>query len=261
MKQIKDELHYLFATVKTLDKKSTSVLLIIPVILTISWYYTSRLFFEQNLYDYFNANGNADLYEFAYWFIGDFFTLFILLWLYIRFVFKEKLADYGVRKGDYKTGLKFSVLFILIMIPFIWVVTSNGEFILNYPMLLRARDSWMIFIIFETGLLLYIFAWEFIWRGFMLFGLKNKFGYYAVLIQTIPFVILHDGKPPIETFGAIIGGLALGTLAYRTKSIYYCIITHAGVMFSIDFISTLRYRTGEFGIGINAILHVLKQLI
>jgi hypothetical protein len=56
-----------------------------------------------------------------------------------------------------------------------------------------------------------------------LFGLKEKFGFYAVLIQMIPFVILHNGKPELETFGAIAGGIALGILALRTKSFYYCV--------------------------------------
>jgi membrane protease YdiL (CAAX protease family) len=92
----------------------------------------------------------------------------------------------------------------------------------------------------------------------MLFGLEEKFGYYSVLIQMIPFVILHNGKPALETFGAIIAGIALGILAFRTRSIFYCIIAHYGVMFSIDFISTIRYRSGEFGIGFNSFLKLIS---
>ncbi len=93
----------------------------------------------------------------------------------------------------------------------------------------------------------------------MLFGLKEKFGYYAVFIQMIPFLILHNGKPPAETFGAIAAGLALGILAWRTGSVYYCIFTHAGVMFGIDLITTLRFRAGDYGIGINSFLNIFKQ--
>jgi membrane protease YdiL (CAAX protease family) len=95
----------------------------------------------------------------------------------------------------------------------------------------------------------------------MLFGLEEKFGYYAVLIQMIPFLILHNGKPAPETFGAILGGIALGILALRTRSIYYCVITHMSVMFSIDLISTLRYRANDFGIGISSLINVLKEFI
>lgn len=105
-----------------------------------------------------------------------------------------------------------------------------------------------------------MFAWEFMWRGYMLFGLEEKFGYYSVLIQMIPFVILHNGKPFLETFGAIFGGIALGILALRTRSFYYCVVIHIGVMFSIDFVSTLRFRANEYGIGIESFINLIKQI-
>ena len=94
----------------------------------------------------------------------------------------------------------------------------------------------------------------------MLFGLEEKFGYYAIFIQMIPFLILHNGKPVLEAFGAIIAGLALGVLAYRTRSIFYCVFTHACVMFSIDFISILRYRADNYGVGFYSLIHVFKQI-
>lgn len=94
----------------------------------------------------------------------------------------------------------------------------------------------------------------------MLFGLKEKFGYYAILIQMIPFTILHNGKPQIETFSAIIAGIALGILALRTGSFIYGVIIHSAVMFLIDFISVIRYKTHVFGIGIDSILEIFKKI-
>jgi membrane protease YdiL (CAAX protease family) len=94
----------------------------------------------------------------------------------------------------------------------------------------------------------------------MLFGLKEKFGYYSVLIQMIPFVILHNGKPAPETFGAIAGGIALGILAFRTNSIYYCVFAHMGIMLSLDTISTLRYRANDYGVGLESVLNIIKAI-
>ncbi len=261
MSTIKNELGKFFLALKDLDKKVLIVFLAVPIILTVSWYYSSRLFFQRNLISYFSKSGNPDFYEFAFWFAGDFIALFVIPWIIIRLLLKEKLRDFGLASGDAKTGLKLSILFIIIIIPAVWVATSAEGFILTYPLLAEARESWEIFIIFECGLLLYVFSWEFFFRGFMLFGLKEKFGYYAVLIQMIPFVILHDGKPAAETFGAVLGGIALGVLAYRTRSVFYGVITHAAVLFSIDIISVLRYRTGDFGLGIDSLLHIVKQII
>jgi membrane protease YdiL (CAAX protease family) len=258
---LNNEIKELTGIVKNLDKKVLVIFLSVAVLQTISWYYTSRLFFRQNFFDTLGSNSNYNIYEFAYWFAGDFISLFIIPFFIIKIILKEKINNYGISIGDYKAGIKLSALFLIIMIPLIWIISSEPIFVATYPLLINARDSWTVFFIYECGLLFYLFAWEFIWRGFMLFGLKEKFGYYAVIIQMMPFVILHNGKAPIEVFGAILGGIALGILAYRTKSIYYCVITHAGIMFSIDFISTLRYRAGEFGIGFNSLIHILKQII
>jgi membrane protease YdiL (CAAX protease family) len=71
---------------------------------------------------------------------------------------------------------------------------------------------------------------------------------------------LHNGKPAPETFGAIAGGIALGVLAFRTNSIYYCVLTHMGIMFTIDIISTLRYRANEYGIGLDSLFNILKTI-
>ncbi|MDR3627093.1 MAG: CPBP family intramembrane metalloprotease [Ignavibacteriaceae bacterium] len=258
---ISKELPELTEIIKRLDKKVLTIFLSIAVLQTVSWYYTSRMFFRFNLLESFGSSPNVNYYEFAYWYIGDFITLFVIPALIIKLFLKEKIKDYGIRLGDYNAGIKLSVLFLIVMVPLIWLATSQPVFSITYPLLDQARDSWKVFIFYEIGLIFYLFAWEFIWRGYMLFGLKENFGYYAVIIQMIPFLILHNGKPPIETFGAILGGIALGILAYRTQSIYYCIVTHAGIMISIDFFSTLRHRAGDFGIGLHSILNVLKQII
>jgi membrane protease YdiL (CAAX protease family) len=77
----------------------------------------------------------------------------------------------------------------------------------------------------------------------------------------LPFLILHNGKPAPETFGAIIAGIALGVLALRTNSILYCVLTHMSVMFSIDLISVLRFKADDYGLGINSLLNIIKSFI
>ena len=242
-----------------MDRKVIIIFLSVAILQTISWYVTSRNFFRINFSHSLLNDPNVNLYEYLYWFLGDFITLFVLTALIIKFVLKENLKDYGLKLGDFKIGLFLSLTFFIVMLPLVWIFSASPDFVEKYPHLLSTRTNWNEFFIYESALLVYMSAWEFIWRGFMLFGLKEKFGYYSVLIQMIPFVILHNGKPVAETFGAIIGGIALGILAFRTSSIYYCIITHMGVMFSIDLISTLRYRANDYGVGINSIINIVKS--
>ena len=76
----------------------------------------------------------------------------------------------------------------------------------------------------------------------------------------IPFVILHNGKPELETFSAILGGIALGILAFRTRSFLYGVIVHFGIMFGIDFISSLRYKAAEYGVGFDSFVKVISNI-
>ncbi len=257
---LKNELTSLKNHTKTLDRKVVVIFLSVAVLQTISWYITSRKFFRVYLFEQYQFHSQVYLIEYLYWFIGDFITFFIFPVLIIRLFLKEKLSNYGLRIGDYKVGLKITLVFILIMLPLLWFASSSDAFANVYPHLTSAKQSWQIFLIYELGLLIYMIAWEFVWRGYMLFGLYEKFGLYSLFIQMIPFVILHNGKPMLETFGSILAGLALGILALRTKSIFYCVLAHMSVMFSIDFISTLRYRTNDFGIGFSSLMNIIKTL-
>ncbi len=258
--RLKSEILDLFRIIKSLDKKVVIVFLAVALLQTISWYYTSRSFFRYYIFPSYQFDPNVYLYEYLYWFLSDFVTFFVLPVLIIKLVFKEPLKNFGLQPGEFRIGIKLSIIFLLVMLPLVWIFSSYPDFVRTYPQLAQARDNWTTFFIFEAASLVYLIAWEFIWRGFMLFGLKEKFGYYAVFIQMIPFLILHNGKPPAETFGAIAAGIALGILAWRTGSVYYCVITHAGVMFGIDLITTLRFRAGDYGIGINSFLNIFKQI-
>lgn len=257
---MKIELQKLINIIKGLDKKVIIIFISVAILQTISWYFTSRRFFRANLFGDFQFHEQVYLIEYLYWFIGDLFSFFVAPVLIIKIILKEKVKDYGLVFGDYKIGLKITAIFLLIMLPLVWVASSLPEFTKTYPHLPGAKTDWLIFFIFEAGLLVYMFAWEFIWRGFMLFGLEPKFGYYSVLIQMIPFLILHNGKPVPETFGSIIAGIALGILALRTRSFLYCVILHMSVIFSIDLFSSLRFRADDYGIGISSFINIISKI-
>jgi membrane protease YdiL (CAAX protease family) len=260
-KLLKKELKSLFDTIKQLDRKIVTIFLSVAVLQTISWYFTSRRFFRENLFDFVTNFQDPFLIEHLYWFVGDFITFVLPSVILIKFYFKESLSEYGFRIGDWKLGIRFTLLFLLIMIPIIWFISASNDFSQKYPHFSTAKDSWKIFFIYEAGMFIYMIAWEFIWRGFMLFGLEKKFGYYAILIQMIPFVILHNGKPFLETIGAIPGGIALGLLALRTRSFYYCIAVHLGVMYSIDIFSVLRYRANDYGVGLQSLFNIFVSIL
>ena len=95
--------------------------------------------------------------------------------------------------------------------------------------------DWPEFL-FDTAL--YMFAWEFIFRGYMLFGLEKSIGKNAIFVQTIPFVLLHFGKPFLETLVCIPSGFIFGYIAYRTRSFLPCFVIHFGMYVMMYFFAS-----------------------
>jgi len=239
-KIIVNEIKYIQTQFKKLDRKVVIIFLSVAVLQTISWYFTSRRFFNQNIYTYFLNNPNIDLYEFLYWFFSDSIILFGIPYLIIKLIFKEDIKNYGVNFKNLKSGVLVILLSVIIILPATYIVSTTKEFTNFYPMYPGLNQNIKTFLMYESFLILFLFAWEFIWRGFMLFGLESKFGWYSIFIQMIPFVILHNGKPAIETFSAILGALFLGVLALRTRSMVYGFIIHAAIIISLDIYALLK---------------------
>jgi len=117
----------------------------------------------------------------------------------------------------------------------------------------------MFFWTYECCSILYIIGWEFIWRGYVLFGLKDSLGYYSVFIQMIPFALLHIGSPELETYAAIVAGVGLGMLAFAARSFWYGALAHMLVLGTMDVFGALRFRAGNSGTGIGDLLEVLSR--
>lgn len=77
-------------------------------------------------------------------------------------------------------------------------------------------------------LVLYMFCWEWFFRGFLLFGLAQGFTWIpAVLLQAGIFGLSHIGKAPVEMYSSFAGGLLLGTLCWREKSFLPAFVAHS----------------------------------
>ncbi|MCX7833105.1 MAG: CPBP family intramembrane metalloprotease [Ignavibacteria bacterium] len=239
---IKSELQKFKEAISTLEFKPTVILVSIPFIIFIS-------VIIANPYFYIKVFGGDKFESRVYWLLADGIIMFIIPALIIILLFREKLSNFGFRLGDIKFGFITLGLFLLVMIPIIWIVSASESFAIAYPQggqKLKENPSLLIF--YEFCILVYMFGWEFLWRGFTLFGLFDKFGYYAILIQMIPFFILHRGKPELELFASIFAGIVLGIQALRSRSFIYSWILHWLVMVSIDLISVLRYKLNFYKI-------------
>ncbi|RMG20360.1 MAG: CPBP family intramembrane metalloprotease [Deltaproteobacteria bacterium] len=187
----------------------------------------------------FSGHPFEPLYDHLYWF-GASFVLYGLIPLGIVLLLPgERLRDYGIGLGAWRLGLKVTLLFAAVMVPLVFVVSriEGLGFTRTYPLDPDAVRSWTFFWVYEPWYALYFVAWEFLFRGFLLFGLARRIGTHAIWVQLIPFALMHAGKPELEAYGSIVAGVALGILALRTRSFWWGAFLHAGIAACMDLVS------------------------
>jgi membrane protease YdiL (CAAX protease family) len=138
-------------------------------------------------------------------------------------LFRDKPWDYGIRIGHWKSSLIVILVSLAAMAPILYGVSQIPEFRSYYH---RQAIDWPQLLLDKA---LFYFAWEFLFRGYMLFGLEKSIGKSAIFVQVIPFVLRHLGKPLLETLFCIPGGALLGYIAYRTRSFLPCFVIHVGI--------------------------------
>ena len=143
----------------------------------------------------------------------------ILPILTILIFLRKNPLDFGFRLGNYKLWGFYIVITVVVVIIILYIVSlflSVGQY----------DNKYINYNSFFSEAILSLFAWEYILRGFLLFGLKEKFREASILIPMVPFVLLHFGEPEIKVLMCIPAGIWFGYIAYRGKSFWPVFIIH-----------------------------------
>ena len=214
-----------------------SALLLIPLYMRFGMATSFDYFFQglfshsQNLLPYIRV-----FYEDSF----NFLAFFIVPLLIVRVLLKESPADYGLKAGDSRFG--FAAVFILFLpavgLMLLTILTDGPRpptFHSFYPQIPAVGGSPGLFLVSTLFMVLYYAGFEFFYRGYLLFGLKEKFGATtALLIQALPSIIIHFNKPDGELFASVAGEILLGMLALRTGSVIYGFCIHLLLGVSIE---------------------------
>jgi membrane protease YdiL (CAAX protease family) len=142
---------------------------------------------------------------------------------------KHNAWNYGWNFSQFKRHLKIALGCWLVALPVLYILSrdpANRSFYVDsYLPPTHSPQEWVFLL---GSLTLYMFCWEWFFRGFMLFGMAQGLGAgLAIAIQTVVFGLTHLGKNPVEMWSAFAGGLVLGILAWREKSFVPAFLIHA----------------------------------
>lgn len=151
--------------------------------------------------------------------------------LIVILLFTASPSEFGFQWGDWQKGWRWGLglfglffigLLVLPMTPFYAEIRAQyrGTWL---PPVGGVRDIiWL-----EMMTLIYMFCWEYFFRGFLLFGMKRGFGAAAsVLLQAVLFGLAHFGKSNEEMGGSFVTGIVLGIVGLRCQSFLPGFIAH-----------------------------------
>ncbi len=168
-----------------------------------------------------------------------------LLWLpvlTIMLILRQEPTSFGFGLGDFRWGMRRSALLFAVVLPFLVYASRQPAFQQYYPMWGIAELSLYWFGYYELTYGMYLFCWEFFFRGFLLFGLSRSLGILSVFVQAAAFGIMHLGKPYPEVLASFVTGIVLGLVALRSKSFLPAFTVHWASAALFDILIILAKR-------------------
>ena len=217
------------------NKKPTFILLFAPLIV-ITWkYFGTKAFYLAHCTSFVLFN-NPDWTGAVYSYASGLVLFCLIPVLLITLVFRESLTKYGVQLGDKKFGWLAVGVMAPVMILLTYPSASDPQFLAEYPLFRGAGASAGTFVQHSLLYLVYYVSYEMFMRGFIQFGLRERFGdWNAILMQTVISTLFHIGKPNGEVYSSILGGLIWGIVVFRSRSLLYVLIVHWLLGVSLDF--------------------------
>jgi hypothetical protein len=179
----------------------------------------------------------------SFW--GGAMVIVVIPILIIKFGFKQPLSFYGLGlppKGRWALAGWTFLMLTAVSLPAFWLGARDLDMRQVYPFY-RPFSSPGQFLLYELTYLPFFIAIEFIFRGYLLFGLAGVrdfevkdagggvpgayyFHRYAILISMLSYTAWHLGKPVPEIWGTLVWGLAAGATAYAMRSIWPIVLSH-----------------------------------
>ena len=182
---------------------------------------------------------DRQLAQLLFWAAGSVATYVFIPALVIKLVFRERIADYGLNfRGILGSSWVYLVMFLFMARAVGVRLAHRRPSRRSIPFIISAGEPfWPRLWIWEMAYVCQFFALEFFFRGFMVHGLRQRLGIYAIFVMTVPYCMIHFGKPMAETFGAIGAGIVLGLMSLKTRSIWLGACLHVAVAMSMDFLA------------------------
>ena len=165
----------------------------------------------------------------------------------IIFVFKNPASSYGFEmKNSLVTGITVLVLLFVVVPISLFTSRSTGNLVF-YPQMREKEWNLSLVILSAVSWIAYLLAYEFMYRGFLLFSCYHAFGTWpAIIINTSLYSLTHLVKNKREGVGAFFIGIILCLLVLHIGSLWVAFYVHVIMALSNEWFSIRAHPEMNF---------------
>lgn len=238
-----------------LDGQVIVMLVSVAVLLTLQAYYVTggsspiampiRRWLEScfALFPALRYDDEGNLSQLGYWAIGNFVLYVAIPAIVVLGVFRQPLSQFGAKLRGWHQNWWVYVAFYLLLFPAVVLASQWESFQSKYPFYRffpPGEAPGPRFYVWELLYAVQFLSLEFFFRGYMIQAGRKRLGPYVIFVMTIPYCMIHFGKPIQETLGAIVAGVLLGFMALKTRSIWLGAALHIAVAWTMDALAVWR---------------------
>jgi hypothetical protein len=168
---------------------------------------------------------------------NNLFFLLVLPVLYIMIILKKNPGQFGFNLENRRTGFSWALGMLLVSLVLMLFPIYFFDFAHKYALPKYINRVFWLFLIYELGLVNFVlFIYEFFFKGFLLFLLDRKIGYWSIIIQALVFILFLISTRMIswQLVPMIILAFTGGVTAYKSRSFIYSYLMSLFFMLILD---------------------------
>jgi len=223
------------------------VLLTTVIICLVGYGLTTRSSYLYKLFNRKFGEERGTIRWVFFWRYAGFFYFLLIPVVVMYTLLSQDITRYGVGIVNLPESLIWILALGVLIVLFQAIFARNPVNLSHYPQI--RVPVWTVSLIVKNSLgwFLYLVSYEFMFRGFLLFGLVDAFGVWpAILVNTVIYSLAHIPKGARETILAVPFGILICYLTLKTGTIWVAVFLHYILAVSNDIFSIIAHPDMKF---------------
>lgn len=157
--------------------------------------------------------------------------------IFNKYILKKKVSDIGFKLGDWKQGLIWGGVGIVIAGLLFLGLIYFFDFLKYYTIPTLITYNYKNFLYYEfMSVVPAIFVYDIFFRGFIMLTLERKLFYWAIVVQALLFLMLviATGSSVWALTAYLISAPLAGWVVYKSRSILYSTVFQFIIILILD---------------------------